>query len=389
MRKRKSTAMVAAALLLASGAGFSPAEGYVLHRTIARSDPRNTGVRFCPLLNHFDVSAAGAIDRRWDTALGSNIATAGGGVTEVDGVIRESFQAWAQVSGSGLTLAALGPLMLVTGGTNNCTTGDGVNSICFAQPASFASGVLAFTEVLAADVVGQTAGAKSATFVGQILDADTLLNPAIPFATPGALAANPKAYDLESVLIHELGHFLGFSHSLVLRAMMNPFAPPVGTFTGDRPNVNAPDAPLSDDDRAGLRVLYPGSQTFGVIRGRILPANPLSLANLPATSAGQTVTGYYGTHVVAVDADTGQVTAGTLGGYFCDAAMDTSIFDGSYEIGGLPLGHRYKVYVEPLDGPVPPAEIAEPLHIEPCRPGTPNNCFPPAVNTNFTTKIRP
>ena len=206
---------------------------------------------------------------------------------------------------------------------------------------------------------------------------------------PAALAANPQAYDLESVLIHELGHFFGFSHSLVLRAMMYPFAPPVGGFTGDRPSSNAPDAPLGDDDRAGLRVLYPGGQAFGVIRGRIKPANPLSLMNLPATSAGQTVTGYYGTHVVAVDSDRGEVAAGTLGGYSCDASLNISIFDGSYEIGGLPLGHRYKVYVEPLDGPVPPVEIGGPLNTEPCRAGTPNSCFPPALNTNFTTKVRP
>lgn len=118
-------------------------------------------------------------------------------------------------------------------------------------------------------------------------------------------------------------------------------------------------------------------------------ANPLPLATLPATSAGQSVTGYYGTHVVAVDADTGQVAAGTLGGYSCSAALQISIFDGSYEIGGLPLGHRYLVYVEPLDGPVPPAEIAEPLNTEPCRAGTPNNCFTPGLNTNFTTNVRP
>jgi hypothetical protein len=385
---KKPMAALAAVLLLAPGSEFSLAEAYVLHRTIGAPDPRNSGVPFCPQLNRFDISASGGIDRQWDTTLGANILTAGGGVAEVDGVIRESFGVWAQVSGSGLNVGNLGPLQQVQG-NNNCVSGDGLNSICFAQPAPFASGVLAFTEVVAADVIGQQAGAKTATFVGQILDSDTLFNPAVSFATPGALAANPGAYDLESVLIHELGHSFGFSHSLVLRAMMYPFAPPTGTFTGDRPSKSAPDAPLGDDDRAGLRVLYPGALTFGAILGRILPVNPLSLANLPATSPGQSVTGYYGTHVVAVDADTGQVVAGTLGGYSCDASKQISVFDGSYEIGGLPLGRRYKVYTEPLDGPVPPSEISEPLNTEPCRAGTPNNCSPPRLNTNFTTKVRP
>ena len=385
----KQFAAVVLAICLTPGLGAFTASGYVLHRTIAAPDPRNNGVPFCPMPNHFGV-AAGTVDRRWDTTLGNNIITSGAGVSEVDGVIQESFSVWTQVQGSGLAAGSLGPLTQVTGGAS-CNSGDGVNSICFTQPAAFASGVLAFTQVLAADVVGQQAGAKTASFVGEILDADLLVNPdpKNTFATPTALPGNPGAYDLESILIHELGHFFGFSHSLVVGAMMYPFAPPVGTYTGTRPSSGAPDAPLGDDDRAGLRVLYSGGAAFGVIRGRILPVNPLSLQSFPATSAGHAVTGYYGTHVVAVDADSGQTIAGTLGGYYCDASLQISIFDGSYEIGGLPLGHRYKIYAEPLNGPVPPAEVSEPLNTEPCRAGTANNCFPPALNTNFTTKIRP
>ncbi len=207
-------------------------------------------------------------------------------------------------------------------------------------------------------VDGEQAGGKTATFIGEILDADILFNPAIPLATPGALGANPGAYDLESLLIHELGHSLGFSHSGVLRAMMFPFAPPPGTFLGQRPSVNAPDAPLADDDRAGLRILYPGSQVFGSISGRILPVNPFSLAGLMAASPGLPVTGYFGTHVVAVDADSGALVAAALGGYTCDPVNQVSVFDGSYEISGLPLGRRYTLYVEPLDGALPPGEIS-------------------------------
>jgi hypothetical protein len=62
---------------------------------------------------------------------------------------------------------------------------------------------------------------------------------------------------MESILTHEMGHALGFSHSAVWSAMMFPFAPTVGTFSGTRRSSQGqPDAPLGEDDRTGLRVLY-------------------------------------------------------------------------------------------------------------------------------------
>ena len=70
--------------------------------------------------------------------------------------------------------------------------------------------------------------------------------------------------------------------------MMYPYAPGPGTFTGARPTAQQPDAPLSDDDRTGLRILYTSPTdlvNIGSIRGRILPANPLSL---PASPPGVT-----------------------------------------------------------------------------------------------------
>jgi Matrixin len=55
-----------------------------------------------------------------------------------------------------------------------------------------------------------------------------------------ALGANPKFYDLESLMIHEFGHLLGFSHSAVWSATMCPFAAALGTFSGQRPTAQAP-----------------------------------------------------------------------------------------------------------------------------------------------------
>ena len=218
-----------------------------------------------------------------------------------------------------------------------------------------------------------------------------LFNPAFTFATPAALPSNPSAFDLESVLIHELGHFFGFSHSAVWRAMMYPFVPPAGQFTGDRPSGPAPDAPLSEDDRTGLRVLYPDPADtvhVGSLSGRILPANPLSLALQPVG-----VTGIFGAHVVAVDDATGAVIGATVGGWSCSDPGPAQ-FDGAYLIERLPVGHSYRVYAEPLDGTVNSGNIDGLRDI--CRPYPTDTNYPvqfsctlPAINTNFTTRIRP
>ena len=390
MKRRIVRLAAATALLCGNG---SPLPGYVLNYQIADpQNPGNAGVSLCPLPTRVDPEQPGGVDRRWDTTLGANLLTtpgyAGGAQAEVQAVILESYAAWTGVAGNGLTPSSYAALEQTSGGTS-CTPTDGLNTICFAQADSFATGVLAFTRVVTADAVGQTLGAKTAAFVGEILDADVELNPAVTLATPGALAANPAAYDLESILIHELGHTLGFAESPVAGAAMFPFAPAPGAYRGTRPTPAAPDAPLADDDRAGMRVLYPDGTGFGAVSGRILPVNPFSLAALPATAPGMYVTGYYGAHVVAVDTETGQVVAGALGGWSCDSASQQTTFDGSYQIGGLPLGRSYSIYAEPLTGPVSPGVLAGPLVTQPCRAGSANACTPPEANTLFSERVRP
>jgi Matrixin len=139
------------------------------------------------------------------------------------------------VSATSLSPSSLVPLTRVA--SANICGADGLNSICFDQPdMAFTPGVLAFTRVVTADAIGiQIGSGPSSPEVGQILDADVYFNPnssLVTFATPTALSANPKPYDLQSILTHELGHFMGFSHSAVWSSMMFPFAPAPGTFTG-------------------------------------------------------------------------------------------------------------------------------------------------------------
>jgi hypothetical protein len=138
----------------------------------------------------------------------------------------------------------------------------------------------------------QVGSSPVSTELGQILDADIYFNPSnssVTFATPSALGANPTSYDLQSILTHEFGHLLGFSHSAVWSAMMYPFAPAPGTYANERPTAQTPDASLADDDRTGLRTLYPDptdTQYIGSIQGLVLPANPLSLPRIRPMSRG-------------------------------------------------------------------------------------------------------
>ena len=321
------------------------AHGYSFNEIVpdVRQPVSVSGGSACPVPAH-QLTSAGSLSYRWSTALGNNPTTIltqdqtpTGSLNEIAQTIQQALAVWTNVSGTTLTPASLAPLTRISS-ANACGT-DGINSICFDQPdAAFTPGVLAFTRVVTADTLGiQVGSSPVSTELGQILDADIYFNPGdslVSFATPQALSANPGSYDLESILTHELGHTLGFSHSAVWSAMMFPFAPAPGTFAGKRPTAQQPDAPLADDDRTGLRVLYhdPNDKVYvGSIQGHIIPANPLSL---PAAPPG--VTGIFGAHIVAIDATSGAVIAGTLGGWSCTAPGPAQ-FDGTSKSINCPL----------------------------------------------------
>lgn len=391
-----ATAAVAATLLLLGGLR-SELHGYALNRTVAdKRHAANAALGACPQLNRFDTQTVGKlIDRRWNTTLNANIRTVAAApadrINEVEQMIVESFAAWTGVSGTTLP-GRFEPLTRTTT-ASACSSNDGQNTICFAQSDAFAPGVLAFTNTVTSDILGEQfpLSAPPSAFIGEVLDADVLVNPLGNFSTPGALAANPLTFDLQSILIHELGHFLGLGHSPVWGAMMYPFAPAPGQFVGSRPEAGAPDAPLSPDDRAGLRVLYPDASDLlhvGSIRGRVAPANALSLAGQPPD-----VPGVFGAHVVAVDEATGAVAASALSGWSCSGA-GPPVFDGSYVIERLAVGRSYRVFVEPLDGPVTPSHVQGATQSL-CRnattdPGWPTQlaCAVPPVYTGFTTRFR-
>ncbi|HTC61500.1 MAG TPA: matrixin family metalloprotease [Candidatus Saccharimonadales bacterium] len=364
-QKFRSTISISIAylFLLQMTAGYAGA--YDLSTTVAdmRQNSALSGGTSCPQLTRFDISTPGSINRLWSTSLNGSpttIITADqtpdGQIAEIDSVIQTSLAVWTGVSGSSLTPTTLGALQQ-TPFAAACDSTDGFNSICFNQSdPGFTLGILAFTRVVSADTIGVVLPATGtpSTFVGEIMDADTLFLPSdinTTFATPQALPSHPNSYDLESIVTHELGHSFGFNHSGVWSAMMFPFAPSPGQFSGARPTAQSPDAPLADDDRTGLRVLYPNpadSVHIGTITGHVLPANPLAL---PISPAG--VTGIFPAQVVALDNATGNVAVAVLAGWSCSGAGPAQ-FDGTFSLQQLPVGNtqNYQIYAEPLDGPV-------------------------------------
>ena len=366
----------------------------------------------CPVPAMQNLAAGAQISRQWSTALlypPTIITQSPYGsqdqILEIQNTILPAYGSWTGVAGT-LMNATAHPYALAnlnqTPIQDACTDDaldnvDGVNTICFSQPSdAFTTGVLSITRVIVADAPGVVVGAAGPSlFAGQILDADILLRPdgQATFATPEVLGTSlaPGAYDLESILIHEIGSVLGLDVSGVWRSAMFVFPPPPGTYLGSRPTNPFPDAPLADDDRAGLRTLYAdGSDAtdVGVISGHVLPANPFELAATPLSSPETAVTGAMDAEVVATDAQTGEVIAAALGGWSCSPSVGVPAFDGFYSIEHLPLTRTYALYAEPLIGALSPDPFAN-VNGDLCVLNGDPFCTPPPADTNFSARFQP
>jgi hypothetical protein len=165
-------------------------------------------------------------------------------------------------------------------------------------------------------------------FTGEIIESDVFFNSSFLWST--SAAGDPSRFDLESVAVHEIGHFLGLGHSALGETEVNP--------TGDRRVLASGavmfpisfgrgvtrDRELQPDDIAGVSDLYPDGdfeRDTGVVRGRV-------------TRNGA---GVLGAHVVAFNPETRHLIAAF-----------TLNRNGDFEIAGLAPGPHI-IRVEPLD----------------------------------------
>ena len=228
--------------------------------------------------------------------------------SDVVGAARRALRRWSDAAGIRLVETSSGIDSVNPPGTN----GDGVNLITVSASATNDS----FT-----NSGGTRLGRTRVIFdpaTGRIQEADLAINPRVSFSTDGTSGT----YDLESTLVHELGHLLGLDHSAVVGSTMQPrqgqnFIEPAFTMRT-----------LSDDDLAGVRSIYgqPAASPVGAISGHV---------NYGA-----------GAHVWAENLYSGRVVGSSI-----------TKSDGSYRIDQLPPGD-YRVIVEYLDEPVVAQEIA-------------------------------
>ncbi len=220
---------------------------------------------------------------------------------------------------------------------------DGINLMVFHNeavvqgiPIPLPAGVLGITNIVFQGETGEMRGGSITLNTDPLPD-----NPDPDWSVTG----DPGSIDVQAVMLHEGGHFLGLCHSAVRydtggemtgrpsnAAVMFPFLGP------DVPDARTPDA----DDTAWLSYVYPSAayaSTFGEVQGDV----PFGVT----VSGCMTPEGADGAHVVARDLNDlvggePRMVVGTYS-YKADGAL------GRYTIPGLPPGD-YGIWVEPMDG---------------------------------------
>src|SRR5262245_44301902 len=184
--RNKAKQLIAWILALVYGVSFAPAtQAYSFNLIVpdVRQPISLSGGSACPVRAH-QLTAAGSLAVQWSTALSTNPLTiltqnqtASARLTEIEQTIVQSLGVWTGVSGTLLLPGTLLPFSRTS--TQNACGADGLNTICFDQAdAAFTPGVLAFTRVITADILGIQVGTSAvSTELGQILDADIYFSP--------------------------------------------------------------------------------------------------------------------------------------------------------------------------------------------------------------------
>lgn len=254
----------------------------------------------------WDFSYTGADPRAFNTTtkairyyIGSNTANPANRTAELNAV-RACFAQWQAIPGTVLKFEEAG---LAPADLDDIRSGDGTNSVFWTTRAT----------VGGVDMTGR-AGYTVVLFDQQnrIVEADTALNSRIFAWFTDFNNTASGAQFVESVLLHELGHFVGLDHTPLGGATVIDGGPGIG-----------PEAGLSSDEFAAAHFLYPAAGT----------------ANLYGTISGSVRMNGVGIHGAIVTAETAQGIA------VSSTPSDTA---GNYKLPMLPPG-SYNVHVTPLE----------------------------------------
>jgi len=238
----------------------------------------------------------------------SNSGVPGVTATEFQAAVGRAFATWQAVPTSAITYSFAGFT------ASRADEGDGRSVLGFLNEPT-QDRVLASTSFLVDDLTGE------------LLESDIFFNSTFPWS----VSANGETgrWDLETIALHEIGHFSGLGHSalgeteqgssgrrvLSVGAAMFPIALGTGDTSGRK---------LTADDIAGISDLYPDgdfAREKGSVSGRV-------------TKNGA---GIFGAHVVAFEPRTG----GRVGTFTLNR-------NGDFSIAGLSPG-VHVIRVEPLD----------------------------------------
>jgi hypothetical protein len=273
------------------------------------------------------VSNGSLVTIRWSTFpiryFVTNRDMPGVSAPQLQQAVDRAFHTWQAVPNLGLASQFVGFTGVAPSG------GDGMN-------------VIGFEDHPELDRVLAATSFTLDTVSGEILNSDIFLNSAFPWSVADAGEAGKQ--DVESIVVHELGHMHGLGHSALGETEL--------LAGGGRRVIGE------------ASIMFPIAFTAGSVNRALHPDDVAGISDIYASSAFRAATGsitghvtkngsgVLGAHVVAFNPATGAM----IGGF---SLSD----DGSFAVGALDPG-TYVLRAEPLDDGDPGAFLSTSLNID-------------------------